>query len=232
MLQNVVDAVRVVVERVSNYEPLHQANIAAHVVFGSIALALGLAQFFLRKGGAAHRFNGRLFLGAFSVVIASAAVGNLVFRFGAFLAVITLLAAYAAVSGVRVLRIRRKGLAAFDVALSLLGLFAVAAFVIAIQRVNFPWDPTVIYSTLGALGVVAGYDLLRVVFAKRVFETTWIYEHIYKMTSAFSALSSAALGTVFPGFQPASQLGPSIAGVAIILFFALRAQTYSGLARK
>ena len=231
MLHDSVEAIRLVVERVSTSAPLHQANIAAHVVFGSIGLLLGAAQFLTKKGGPAHRAIGRMFLGAFSVVILSSAIGS-VLRFQPFLAVITMLAAYSAISGFRVLSIRRDGLSAFDVALSLLGLAAVGAFAFAIERYDYPWNKAVIYATLGALAVIAAYDLLRVVFPRRVFAATWIYEHIYKMTSAFSALSSAALGTVFPNFQPASQLGPSVAGVGIMLFFALRAQRHAGFGRK
>lgn len=224
MIDSVMSAAETVVARVSGYEPLHQLNVAVHVGFGSLGLVLGMAQFLTKKGGPVHRFVGRLFLAAFSVVVASAAIGVALFQFNAFLAVITLLAGYAAVSGFRILTIRRDGLAAFDVMLSVAGLAAVGAFLVAIDRVDFPWNRTVIYSTLAALALVAGYDLLRVAFPRRVFGTVWIYEHIYKMTSAFSALSSAGLGTILPDHQPASQLGPSIAGVAIILFFALRAR--------
>lgn len=226
MVQDIVDAIHVVVERVSTYALVHQANVAAHVIFGSIGLALGTAQFFTKKGGVVHRAIGRTFLGAFSVVILSATIGSLLFEFRAFLAVITLTAAYGAISGVRALRIRDEGLSAFDVILSLAGLAAVAAFVIAIEQFDYPWDKTVIYATLGALAIMAAYDLVRIFFPRRYFKTTWIYEHIYKMTSAFSALFSAAFGTVFPAWQPASQLGPIAASTVILLFFMLRARTY------
>lgn len=223
MIQGVTEAVQAVLDHVSTYTPLHQANIAAHVGFGLAALALGFAQFFTKKGGPVHRFIGRSFLAAFSVVILSAAIGSLLFQFRAFLVVITMLAAYNAVSGFRALRIRDKGLSAFDVAFSVLGLAAVGLFLYYIERVNFPWDRTVIYATLGSLALVASYDLLRVIFPRRVFGTSWIYEHIYKMTSAFSALSSAAFATVFPAWAPASQLGPSVVGILLILFFSVRA---------
>ncbi len=226
MLESVVLAIETVIDRVSGYELAHQTNIAAHVFFGLGGLLLGFAQFFTKKGSMAHRWIGRLFLGCFSVVIVSAILGSILFEFRAFLVVITLLAAYSAISGYRVLKIRRDGLSGFDVGFSLLGLAAVGGFVFAIERGNYMWDRTVIYSTLGALAVIAGYDLLRLVFPRRVLETTWIYEHIYKMTSAFSALSSAALGTVLPKWQTASQLGPSVVGVLVILFFGLRAARY------
>jgi uncharacterized membrane protein len=226
MIQEVIDAIRVVIERVSTYELVHQANVGAHVIFGSIGLLLGTAQFFTKKGGVVHRTIGRTFLGAFSVVILSATIGSLLFEFRAFLVVITLTAAYGAIAGVRALRIREEGLSAFDVILSLAGLAACAAFVIAIEQSDYPWDKTVIYATLSALALLSAYDLSRVFFPRRFFKTTWIYEHIYKMTGAFSALFSAAFGTIFPEWQPASQLGPIAASSLILVFFLLRARKY------
>lgn len=205
-----------------DYSAAHAANIATHVIAGVIALLLGLAQLATNKGGTAHRWIGRLFLGAFAVVIATAAVGVFLFEFRAFLSVIALLAAYQAISGRRVLTIRRTGLAAFDVGLSLIGLGAVAAFAFAVSAVDYPWDDTVIYSTLAWLALIAGYDLLRIAMPRRMLEATWIYEHLTKMIGALAALASAFAATLAPQWAPWSQLGPSALGVALIIFFALR----------
>lgn len=214
--------IALVIERVSAYAPLHQINIAAHVLFGGSALLVGLFQLLTEKGGSAHHFLGRLFLALFAVVIATASLGSLLFEFRAFLVVLTLLSAYQAISGFRALKIRKEGLKAFDILFALAGLAASAAFIAAVERGDYPWDKKVIYSTLGTLIFVAGYDLLRAVFPRRWFETTWIYEHLFKMIGALSALASAAVGTIYPDFQPFSQLAPSAAGVLLILFFAAR----------
>ncbi len=56
------------------------------------------------------------------------------------------------------------------------------------------------------------------------------YEHIYKMTSAFSGLLSAFIGTVFEEYKPHSQYIPSALGVLIILGFIIYVYTF-GLKR-
>ena len=94
------------------------------------------------------------------------------------------------------------------------------------------WSPIVIYSTVGALVFVIIYDLIKYLIPAKVYNRNriWLYEHIYKMTSAFSALLAAFVGTVFEEYQPHSQYLPSALGMLIIFGFMVYTYRY-GLKR-
>ena len=47
----------------------------------------------------------------------------------------------------------------------------------------------------------------------------WLYEHIFKMIGAFTALLSAFSGTVFENYQPYSQFLPSVFGTLLQIGF-------------
>jgi hypothetical protein len=64
----------------------HVANIVVHVVCGSVALLSGIGALAAVKGGRVHRRRGHIFLYAIAVVIATAAIGLLIFEFRTFLA--------------------------------------------------------------------------------------------------------------------------------------------------
>jgi len=201
---------------------LHIANIVVHVVFGTLAIVLGLGQLFTKKGGTAHRWVGFAFLICFAFVIVTAIIGLTLFEFRAFLSVIVLVSGYQAVSGIRAARRRGARPTGLDQTLSLAALSAAFAFVVYIENVDLPWDRTVIYSTLAWLIMIAFYDLMRALFTDNWNRTTWPYEHLVKMLGAFAALLSAFAGTVLPQAQPLSQLLPSIFGVLLILYFSYR----------
>ncbi len=199
----------------------HAINIAIHVAFGTLALALGLIPLLTRKGGRVHVRFGRWFLLSLMVVIATAVVGNIVFEFRAFLGVITMLAAYEAWSGYRVFSIRSTGPRLLDGVIALAALGAAGLFVLYLHTVKAPWAPIVIYSTLGALVAVALYDLVRFALPRRWLAKSWFYEHLAKMMGAYTAVVSAFSGTVFARWQPYSQMAPSMIGsVAMLAFIA------------
>src|SRR5207245_1818148 len=152
-------------------------------------------------------------------VIFTAAAGIVFFGFRAFLAVITLLAAYEAYSGFRALRIRFTGPAFYDGAISAIAVAGAVLLLAYIRAVHISWSPAVIYPTLGALLAVSLYDLSRFAFPKRWFAKTWFYEHLIKMIGAYTAVVSAFSGTVFDQWQPYSQILPSIVGTAVIVGF-------------
>jgi uncharacterized membrane protein len=199
----------------------HTLNVVAHILFGTAAVALGMVQLLGSKGGNRHRFLGRLFVGATWIVVATAATGLVAFRFGAFLAVLTLLVAYWTYSGVRSVRIRHTGPTLQDGAVAVCGLVAVALFLFYLPNIRFPWVPTVIYSTLGTLTMVALYDLSRFAFPKRWFESLWLYEHLVKMIGAHGAIVAAFSGTVLPSWQPYSQIVPVALWTALQLGFVI-----------
>ena len=201
---------------------LHSVNVLIHVLLGTAALALGVRQLAATKGDESHRRFGRWFLACIWGAVGTAAVGILVFEFRAFLGVITLLVAYWAFAGYRTLRLRNHGPTLTDALGSVAGLGAAGLFVWHLASVQFPWNPSVIYSTLGTLVTVATYDLLRFTFPRRWFATLWRYEHVVKMIGAYSATLSAFAGTVLGGLQPYSQLLPSVACTAIMIVMLAR----------
>lgn len=212
----------------------HTANVAIHVIFGTLALLLGLVQLVTHKGGAGHISRGRLFIRSVWIVVTTATMGLVIFRFGAFLAVTTLEVAYWAYSGSRALQIRHTGPTFRDAFVSACGLAAVALFGLYLQTARFPWAPAVIYSTLGVLTTLCLYDLARFGFPRQWFETLWLYEHIVKMIGAHGAIVSAFAGTVLWAWHPYSQLVPSALWTAAMIGYAvhyrMRAVSRAGIA--
>lgn len=197
---------------------VHSVNVFVHAALGVVALVAGAIPLVARKGSATHKKYGRFFLAVFSGVITTAFIGSLFFRVRPFLIVITLLSFYAAFSGTRVLRTRSRGPGTIDFIVSLL-VFAPASWcLIRLRSAHVAWDSTVIYSTLGAVYLVVVYDMMRFVLPNTDFDGLWMYEHAYKIVSAYSALLSAFAGTVLPFYQPLSQLAPSACGLGIIFY--------------
>jgi hypothetical protein len=151
----------------------------------------------------------------------TATTGLMLFRFGAFLAVLTLLVGYWLYSGVRALRIRDTGPTAGDAVASCCALLSVVIFLYYLPSVRYPWVPSIIYSTLATLTAVAVYDLARFAFPRNWFESLWLYEHVVKMIGAHGAIVSAFAGTVLPFWQPFSQILPPAIWTAFQLGFVI-----------
>jgi hypothetical protein len=202
-------------------ELAHTSNIVIHVIGGTLGLVLGFLQLAARKGTGGHTARGRVFLACVTVVVVTAAVGLSVFRFVAFLGIVTLLLAYWAYSGYRALRIRDSGPGVRDALAAGAGLTAAGAFIAFLQRAAFPWAPEIIYSTLGTLTLVCAYDLVRLAFPRRWYARLWLPEHIVKMLGAHGALAAAFSGTVLDAWQPFSQIAPSVLWTAAMVGFAI-----------
>ncbi len=204
---------------------LHHLNIVLHVAFGVLALVVGLGALFTTRARAAHRRFGRWFLGLATVVLITAVLGLVVFRFRPFLAVIVLLSVYQAFAGYRTLRIRTTGLRWYDGLAAALFLAGGLVFLGCLPRIRLVWSPVVMYSTLGALLAITGYDLSRHAWPGRWHRSlAWRYENIWKMLSTYSALASAFSGTVLAAYQPYSQFLPSMLGTGLALTFMWRVQ--------
>ena len=200
----------------------HTANVVVHILFGTLALVLGLVQLVTRKGGGAHRARGRWFLGSVWIVVGTATTGLVLFRSRADLVAVTLLTAYWAYSGMRSLRIRHVGPVTQDALIAVCALVAAGLLVLYLQTSRFHWAPAVVYSTLGTLVLLSLYDLARFAFPTRWFETLWLYEHLVKMIGAHSSVVTAFSGTVLWAWQPYSQLVPSMFWVAAMIGFVVR----------
>ena len=202
-------------------ETLHTLNIILHVSAGIVALMLGLAALLTAKGGSVHTKLGNYFLVLVSVVIATGLIGVFVFGRNTFLLVITVLTGYVSFSGYRALKFKSNVPRVLDIIVALVSLSTLAYFLYFFHSIGMIWSPIVIYSTVGAMFFVVLYDLLRYLIPREVYasQRIWLYEHIYKMISAFSGLLSAFAGTVLKEYQPHSQYLPSVLGMIIMVGF-------------
>lgn len=206
-----------------DYTFLHQLNIVIHVTSGTAALLLGLVALLSKKGGRVHQKSGLIFLFLIALVILTALVG--VFAFGAngFLLALTMLSGYQAFSGYRVVKSKSNKPKTLDILVALLTLSSGLYFLYYFDSIGMIWSPVIIYSTVGALFIIIAYDFLRYLINAERYENIWLYEHIYKMIAAFTALLAAFVGTVFPQYHPYSQFLPSIFGsvlaIGSILYF-------------
>jgi hypothetical protein len=80
-------------------------------------------------------------------------------------------------------------------------------------------QPVVVWSSMGALGLVLAYDLVRWLFPRRWFAWLWLPEHIYKVNSALFGMASALAGNVVKWGQPWSQIAPSAIGTLVIFYW-------------
>ncbi|MEL6659906.1 MAG: hypothetical protein AAFP77_27635 [Bacteroidota bacterium] len=212
---------------------MHSANIFLHVLTGSLALILGVIALLSRKGGKIHNRSGRYFLWLMAVVIITGLIGVLVFGRHTFLLVITVLSGYVAFSGYRVLQAKTNQPKMLDILVAVVSLAVLLYFLYYMKSIGMFWAPIIIYSTVGALIFVITYDFLRYFIPEEKYRKhrIWLYEHIYKMTSAFGGLLAAFSGTVFDEYQPHSQYLPS--ALAMLIIFGFMIYVYkSGLKRE
>lgn len=198
---------------------LHKTNILIHVVAGTIALLTGIMALVLNKGSKLHKAIGKIFLGFLIIVIVTGLLSVLFFGRNTFLLVITVLSGYMGYSGYSTLQTKSNRPRFMDIFIALLSLTSVIYFLYYFKSLGMVWAPVIIYSTVGYLIFIIGYDFARYFIPVRVYVNLWLYEHILKMASAFSGLLSAFSGTVFPQYQPYSQFLPSIFGAFIAIGF-------------
>lgn len=195
---------------------LHQLNIIIHVTAGTLALLIGIIPYASKKGEAIHIRFGRIFLGLMAVVVITALLGVLFFRDRPFLTLITVQSFYMATSGFRALKYKTNGPSQVDFGLTLVLLGAAGVFIWGLQDANVVWHTSVIVYLLVFLLMVGCYDLLRF-FRVLNWPNAWIHEHYLKMTSAYSALFSAGMGTLMVDMEPYSQIVPSVMGTLLLI---------------
>lgn len=202
-----------------NIEFWHKANIFVHVASGLIALMLGITALSTIKGGKAHRKSGKLFLFFLTIVVVTGLFGVLIFEVNQFLLVITVLSGYNAYSGMRVLKNKTNKINRQDILVALFAASTGIYFLYYMKSIGMFWSPVIIYSTLGALFSLILYDFLRYLIPSEKYGNLWLYEHIYKMVAAFTALLAAATGTIYDEYQPHSQYLPSLFGTLLTIGF-------------
>lgn len=200
-------------------QALHSVNIIIHIGFGLLAMGLGVIALMAPKNLGLHTRFGRYFLLAISVVVGTGLLGSILFRASPFLVMLTLLAGYVSYAGWRNVRLREQRSSAGDIVFAAIAFTSGLLFLGIAKASDAHWNPSVLYSTFGALSLVTTYDVTKYFWWHERLKMGWIYEHIYKMLSALSALVSAFAGNVLPQFQPYSQLGPSVLGIGIVIWF-------------
>lgn len=211
---------------------LHTFNIGLHVVAGTIALILGIIAVSVSKTTRTHKRFGIWFLYCLSVVVTTGFVGWLFFRSNSFLLMLTILSGYVGFAGYRNIRLKEQKSTRWDFFATLLAFSLGILYIIWLNKSNTSWTPSVVYPTLGALMLVTIYDTVKFLWLHAAIKKWWLYEHIYKMVSAFSAILSAFCGTVFNKFQPLSQIGPSTFCIILIVFFIVREARKKTITRK
>jgi uncharacterized membrane protein len=201
------------------HTPIHQVNLAIHVLFGTVALALGIVAIVSPKRRGLHTRVGMLFIYAYLVVVTTASIGLAVFNFRSFLAVVTILSIYDVFSGYRALTLRGRRPQLMDNLFSLAGLLTPWIFLAIMRRLQQPWAPALTWSILGGLIAVSTYDLLRNILPVAWLRRTWVQEHLYKMMSAYIAITSAFAGTVFAAYMPWAAILPSAIGTMVWIGF-------------
>lgn len=201
------------------YTALHQTNIYIHVIAGIVAVILGLFALIFDKGGIMHKKSGRLFLVFLSIVIITGLFGFFIFRVNMFLFVLTLLSGYNGYSGFRIIKTKSNKPILKDILIALITLSSGIYFLYFIKTFGMIWSPIIIYSTLGFLFLIIAYDFFRYFIPKMRYQNLWLYEHLYKMIAAFTALIAAASGTLLPNYHPYSQFLPSILGTLLGIGF-------------
>jgi hypothetical protein len=198
---------------------LHQINISIHVLSGLIAIIMGIIAYASVKGGTTHRKYGRWFLGFIGTTIATAALGVLIFRDRPFLTVVTVQAAYMAYTGFRVLKLKERPFQWMDVLVLVGIILLVVNFFYKLQSANIVWNQRVIWYILSYLCLILAFDLLRVLWPSLIkYPKFWLYDHVFRMTGAFTALVSAGVGTVMCGWEPWSQIVPAILATWWVIF--------------
>ncbi|WKN44480.1 hypothetical protein [Tunicatimonas pelagia] len=196
---------------------IHQFNILIHVVAGTLGLLVGIFVLIAPKATSTHVRWGRYFLYLLSVVVITGFLGWLFFRSDPFLFLLTLLAGYNGYTGWRAVRLKEKRATIIDFTIAILALVLGFSFLVFLYIAEDNWNPNLVYSAVGALGLVTIYDISKYLWLHAYLKKGWIYEHIYKIISPFGALLSAFMGNVLPAYQPYSQMLPNVLCWLLIL---------------
>jgi uncharacterized membrane protein len=201
---------------------IHSLNVGIHILAGTAAMIIGLLAIVYNRRVAFHRRLGWYFIYLLIVVEATAFIGILFFRNDPFLSMLTLIAGYVGYAGYRNIRLRERRSSIWDVLIAMAVLIAALTFIWNPTDKPNSWNPSVVFPLLIALVLVTGYDLVKYFFLHSYLKGWWLYEHIYKMISAFSAMTSAFAGNTLRDFQPYSQIGPSAICTGLIVVFIIQ----------
>ncbi len=196
----------------------HDINKLVHIAAGALALMVGLIPLLTVKGGPLHRRFGTIMVGLGGVNLAAAFVGVAFFNPPPALVAAFVAASYQYLSSLRAL-MARQGSGAVDFLLAAAGLAACGWLYVVMGPGTKAWTPAIGYSTIGYTAFLCLYDLSRPLWRK-----TWLtirpLDHGLKMTGFYFAMASAGAGNLLRGYQPWSQVMPSLIGMIVMLLLA------------
>lgn len=180
---------------------LDRSLVLSHVVAGTLGLLVAPLAMLTIKGGPAHRLWGKIFFWSMFWIFAST-LGLMFFRFNFFLLIIAILSFYTALTGYRVLYLKRPQHGDAP-----LWLDWISSMVAALAGVGFAgWGVLGIVGVWGnivpgaffILGLVFGAGLLATAIPDLIRyvrppteRNAWWYEHMNRMLSAYIAMVTA-----------------------------------------
>lgn len=201
---------------------LHNLNILIHVMAGILGIVVGIMAYASPKGGRQHAQWGKIFLYLMALVILTALIGTLFFVIQPFLTVVTFQSFYYSYFGYRVLQTKDRRFSRFDFMVMLLVFTIIGAFLSKLYLDNsiIVWNRSVVSYMLLYIGTIVCFDMLRYLFPRhlKMPKGFWLYDHVFKMTSAFVALVSAGVGSVLVAWEPFNQIIPAALGTQWLIF--------------
>ena len=202
----------------SNLSDPFTTLLLVHITSGMGCVAVGIAPILARKGSRLHRLSGRIFAVLMTVLLVCA-WGMTALRPDAYFLALSAAASLGLFSGLRVLRRKRPDLSPDDRArpldwLATLAAMSVGALTLWLALTGRSDAPPQILIALAYGSLSLGtWDLWR--FARPLdwpfSPQLWIYEHLWKMLGAYSAVLSAFSGNFLTAFpMPWSALWPTV----------------------
>jgi hypothetical protein len=198
---------------------IHQANIVIHVIAGSVALLLGALAIIFNTNVRTHKKLGLYFLYFMTIVVTTGFIGALLFRSDPFLMILVIISGYDAFAGFRIIRLKENHPEIIDAIVPAVSLITAWIYLWKVSYTSVGMSSPVITSTMAGLTLMTVYDLAKYFYTHRFVKKWWLYEHIYKMLCAFSAIFSAFSATVITAFRPYTQLGPAVICFGLIIYF-------------
>lgn len=200
---------------------LEQSSLVVHVMAGFVALFVAPGAMLARKGSHWHRRWGKVFVGAMSVVAASALFLALAGG-DTFLSLVAIFSFYLAFSGWRVLR--RKRLVSgdrpptLDLGVTLVTLLASGSLALyGVWQIAAGSSFGAVAVAFGALGcTLSGRDLRNMIHPPQE-KRWWWFVHMVNMLAAYIATVSAFSAVNFDFLPPLVQwLWPTVVGTPAI----------------
>lgn len=195
-----------------------------HILAGATALITGLIAMLTRKGGKAHRFNGKLYFWSMAIIFVSSIYMSL-YKDMIFFVLIAFFSFQAAFNGYRILYLKKLQQGQKAAPLDYIGIIvggAAALFMLnlGILNINRNTEMAIVLLVFGvfyALGVWQEWRKFSKPPTEKMF---WYYKHIGQMGGAYIATTTAFLVNnyrLFP-FIPAVVLWllPTAVGVIVI----------------